>query len=97
MASTIQSYINSIVRTISNSVSKNKAFARNYSSSNELEKKKTYGSAINIKPLDVADVEQAWIDNLKEHVDFLNDNLRCYSLLFRVQRRELVRDGDASS
>jgi hypothetical protein len=81
------------VRAIKHSICRNKALSRSCGISKD--KQKTYGTAVSIDPLDVAEVERAWIDNLKEHVDFLNDNLRCYSLLFRVQRRELVTNGDA--
>jgi len=91
MASTISSYINSIVCAIKDSISKKKKFPRSYRFIKaKINHKGIQATALNITPLDTVQVELDWIQRAKENVDFLNANLKYHSILFRVQRSELV-------
>jgi DNA-directed RNA polymerase subunit E'/Rpb7 len=56
----------------------------------KLKPKSTEVTAIKITPLNTIDVELDWIQRAKENVDFLNANLKYHSILFRVQRSEVV-------
>lgn len=58
-------------------------------------KNKIGAVAVAIDNLDEVDVELNWIQGAKENIDFLNANMKHYSILFRVQRREFAR-GDSN-
>jgi hypothetical protein len=49
--------------------------------------------AVAIDRLNEIDVELDWIQGLKEQAEFLNANMKHYSILFKVQRREFVTGG----
>jgi hypothetical protein len=93
MASTKQSYINSIVRAIKDSVCQKKALSRSYKSSRP--EQKTYGTAVSITPLNPIEFELDWIQGLREQVEFANRDMKYHCISFKVQRRELVPNGDA--
>jgi hypothetical protein len=89
MASTKRSYINSIA--IKDSFRKNEALSRSYRFIRaKINHKTTQATALKITPLNTIDVELDWIQRARENVNFLNANLKYHSILFRVQRSELV-------
>jgi hypothetical protein len=51
---------------------------------------KVQATAVRLDSPNEIDVELAWIQGLKEQTDFLNANMKHHSILFRIQRRELV-------
>jgi hypothetical protein len=51
---------------------------------------KVQATGVRLDSLNEIDVELDWIHGVKDQVDFLNANMKYHSILFRVERRELV-------